>query len=84
MTARCRNMLSPHEALYNGYIRWSRLSTLDCMLVNLAAEGPMPECIMIYSTPLKAHRAAAPAFWGSFQLYRPRERRAEIQAPCRV
>ena len=49
----------PHKTLYNRFIRWSRLGVFDRIFASLAAEGPMPERIMIDSTHLKAHRTAA-------------------------
>lgn len=52
----------PHRTPYNRFIRWSRLGALDKICAALAGEGPKPECIMIDSAHLKAHRTAASLF----------------------
>jgi transposase len=49
----------PHKTLYNRFVRWSRLGVFDRIFAALASEGPKPERIMIDTTHLKAHRAAA-------------------------
>jgi transposase len=49
----------PHKALYNRFVRWSRMGVFDRIFAALAAEGGAPERIMIDSTHLKAHRTAA-------------------------
>jgi len=49
----------PHKTLYNRFVRWGRLGVFDRIFVALAAQAGPPERIMIDSTHLKAHRAAA-------------------------
>jgi transposase len=49
----------PHKTLYNRFVRWSRMGVFDRIFAALAAEGDAPECLMIDSTHLKAHRTAA-------------------------
>lgn len=50
---------STHKTLYNRFIRWSRLGVFARIFAALAAEGGLPERLMIDSTHLKAHRTAA-------------------------
>ncbi len=49
----------PHETLWNCFVRWSRLGVFDRIFVALVAQAGPPERIMIGSTHLPAHRAAA-------------------------
>jgi transposase len=49
----------PHKTLYNRFVRWSRMGVFDRIFAALAAEGGVPERLMIDSTHLKAHRTAA-------------------------
>jgi transposase len=49
----------PHKTLYNRFVRWSRMGVFDGIFSNLAAEVGPPDCLMIDSTHLKAHRTAA-------------------------
>lgn len=49
----------PYKTLYNRFVRWSRMGVFDRIFAALAAEGGVPERLMIDSTHLKAHRTAA-------------------------
>lgn len=49
----------PAKTLYNRFVRWSRLGVFDRIFAALAGRAGEPECIMIDSTHLKAHRTAA-------------------------
>lgn len=49
----------PHKTLYNRFVRWSRMGIFDRVFANLVAEDGPPDCLMIDSTHLKAHRTAA-------------------------
>jgi transposase len=49
----------PHKTLYNRFVRLSRMGVFDRIFAALAAEGGVPERLMIDSTHLKAHRPAA-------------------------
>lgn len=49
----------PRKTLYNRFIRWSRLGAFDRIFAGLAGQAGPPERLMIDSTHLKAHRAAA-------------------------
>src|SRR6476660_7051481 len=49
----------PHKTLYNRFVRWSRAGVFERIFAALAAEGGIPEQLMIDSTHLKAHRTAA-------------------------
>jgi transposase len=49
----------PHKTLYNRFVRWSRMGVFDQIFANLVADGGPPDCLMIDSTHLKAHRTAA-------------------------
>ena len=49
----------PPKAIYNRFIRWSRMGVFDRIFAALAAQGGAPERLMIDSTHLKAHRTAA-------------------------
>src|SRR5262249_15105220 len=49
----------PHKTLYNRFVRWSRLGVFARIFAALAAEGGIPERLMIDATHLKAHRTAA-------------------------
>jgi putative transposase len=49
----------PHKTLYNRFVRWSRLGVFARIFAALAAEGGVPERLMIDATHLKAHRTAA-------------------------
>ena len=48
----------PHKTLYNRFIRWSRLGVFARIFTALAAEGGVPERLMIDSTHLKAQLLA--------------------------
>lgn len=58
MERRAEGVWAAQDAL-QPLIRWSRLGVFDRIFAALAGEGPKPERIMIDSTHLKAHRAAA-------------------------
>ena len=49
----------PAKTLYNRFVRWSRLGVFDRIFAALAGGAGEPDCIMIDSTHLKAHRTAA-------------------------
>ncbi|MBB5986752.1 transposase [Sphingobium sp. B1D3A] len=49
----------PHKAIYNRFIRWSRLGVFNRILAELAAQGGSADLLMIDATHLKAHRTAA-------------------------
>jgi len=49
----------PHKALYNRFIRWSRMGVFDRIFAGLSGQGPKPERIIIDATHLNAHRNAA-------------------------
>jgi transposase len=49
----------PHKTLCNRFVRLSRMGVFDRIFAALAAEGGVPERLMIDSTHLKAHRTAA-------------------------
>jgi transposase len=49
----------PYKTLYNRFVRCSRMGVFDRIFAALAAEGGVPERLMIDSTHLKAHRTAA-------------------------
>lgn len=49
----------PPKTLYNRFVRWSRLGVFERIFAGLAAEGGVPERLMIDATHLKAHRTAA-------------------------
>jgi transposase len=49
----------PHKTLDNRFVRLSRMGVFDRIFAALAAEGGVPERLMIDSTHLKAHRTAA-------------------------
>ena len=49
----------PHKTLYNRFARWSRMGVFAGIFSNLAADDEPPDCLMIDSTHLKAHRTAA-------------------------
>ena len=49
----------PHKTLYNRFVRWSRMGVFARIFAALAAEGGIPEQLMVDSTHLKAHRTAA-------------------------
>ncbi len=49
----------PAKTLYNRFVRWSRLGVFDRIFAALAGRAGEPDCIMIDSTHLKAHRTAA-------------------------
>ena len=46
-------------AVYNRFIRWSRLGVFNKIFAELARKGGKPGRIMIDATHLKAHRTAA-------------------------
>lgn len=47
------------KTLYNRFVRWSRLGVFDRIFAALAGRAGEPDCIMIDTTHLKAHRTAA-------------------------
>lgn len=49
----------PHKALYNRFIRWSRLGVFDRIFVALAEQAGRSQRLMIDATHLKAHRTSA-------------------------
>jgi putative transposase len=49
----------PPKALYNRFIRWSRLDVFARIFASLAADAGTPERLMLHRTHLKAHRTAA-------------------------
>ena len=49
----------PHKTLYNRFVRWSRMGVFDRIFAALAGEAGEPDCLIIDSTHLKAHRTAA-------------------------
>ena len=49
----------PHKTLYNRFVRWSRMGVFARIFAALAAEGGIPEQLMVDSTHLKAHSTAA-------------------------
>lgn len=49
----------PSKTLYNRFVRWSRLGVFDRIFATLARRAGKPDCVMIDSTHLKAHRTAA-------------------------
>jgi len=49
----------PHKALYNRFVRWSRLGVFSRIFAALTGEAGPPDRLMIDSTHLKAHRTAA-------------------------
>jgi transposase len=73
----------PPKTLYNRFVRWSRLGVFDRIFAGLAGRAGRPDCVMIDSTHLKAHRTAA-SLWkkGLFPAVSaaPREGRAELEA----
>jgi len=48
-----------YKTLYNRFIRWSERGVFEKIFTTLAARAGVPECLMIDSTHLKAHRTAA-------------------------
>ena len=75
----------PHKTVYNRFIRWSRLGVFNRIFAELAGKSGEPDRIMIDATHLKAHRTAASLLkGGSSPTSRAYQRRAELQAPCRV
>lgn len=75
----------PHKTIYNRFIRWSRLGVFNRIFAELAGKAGEPDAIMIDATHLKAHRTAASLLkGGASQTYRAHQRRAELQAPCRL
>ena len=49
----------PHKALYNRFVRWSRLGVFSRIFTELANQTPFDGSLMIDSTHLKARRTAA-------------------------
>ena len=49
----------PPKTLYNRFVRWNRLGVFDRIFAGLAGNVGKPDCVMIDSTHLKAHRTAA-------------------------
>ncbi|GAN88520.1 transposase [Komagataeibacter intermedius TF2] len=50
---------SDDPPLYNRFLRRSRRGVFKKIFTTLAAQTGVPECLMIDSTHLKAHRTAA-------------------------
>lgn len=50
---------SPHKAIYNRFIRWSRLGVFNRIFAGLLAKGGKPDQLMINATHRKVHRTAA-------------------------
>nr|WP_194299739.1 IS5 family transposase [Acetobacter conturbans] len=50
---------SPHNTLYNRFIRWSRLGVFDRIFTALTEQAGRSKRLMIDATHLKAHRTAA-------------------------
>ena len=74
-----------HKTIYNRFIPWSRLGVFNRIFADLAGKAGEPERIMIDTTHLKAHRTAASLLKGSSsQTYRAHQRRAKLEAPCRL
>jgi transposase len=46
----------PHKTLYNRSARWSRMCVFARIFSNLVADDEPPDCLMIDSTHVKAHR----------------------------
>ena len=49
----------PPKALYNRWVRWSRMGVFARMLIELAARNQQTDTVMIDATHLKVHRTAA-------------------------
>ena len=49
----------PYKTLYNRFVRWARKGVWEQVFRELAATGGPPMVLMLDSTPVKAHRAAA-------------------------
>ena len=49
----------PHKAIYNRFIRRSRLGVFNKIFAELARKAGKPDRLMIDATHLKAHRTAA-------------------------
>ena len=49
----------PHKAIYNWFVRWSRLGVFNKIFAELARKAGKPSRLMIDATHLKAHRTAA-------------------------
>ncbi len=56
---RWRKVYGSHKTLYNGFARWSRMGVFAAIFSNLVADDEPPDCLMIDSAHLKAHRTAA-------------------------
>jgi transposase len=54
----------PHKTLYNRSARWSRMGVFAGIFSNLVADDEPPDCLMIDSTHLKAHRCRQSTKWG--------------------
>lgn len=50
---------SPHKALYNRFVRWSRLGVFDRVFVALTEQAGRSKRLMIDATYFKAHRTSA-------------------------
>jgi len=75
----------PSKTLYNRFVRWSRLGVFDRIFTTLARRAGKPDCVMIDSTHLKAHRTAASLLKkGCSPPYWPHQGRAELQAARRL
>lgn len=57
----CSGKMYPEgsDAPYNRFLRWSKRGIFKKIFTTLAAQTGVPECLMIDSTHLKAHRKAA-------------------------
>jgi putative transposase len=75
----------PSKTLYNRFVRWSKLGVFDRIFTALARRAGQPDCVMIDSTHLKAHRTAASLLKkGCSPPYWPHQGRAELQAARRL
>ena len=75
----------PPKALYNRWVRWSRLGVFARIQTELAAEGREGDTLMIDATHLKAHRTASSLRGkrGVQSVRRTEHGRAELQAAYR-
>ena len=73
----------PHKAIYNRFIRSSRLGIFSRIFAALAAKRGRPDQLMIGATHRKAHRMAASLLKeGCSPTYRRHQRRPELKARC--
>ncbi len=73
----------PYKALYNRFVRWSRLCVFSRLFTELANQTPFDGPLMIDSTHLKTHRTAASLRKrGLCAPHRPDKGRIKFQTPC--